>query len=226
MEKMGLIIGEPKQYQLLLDSCQIKEMDNATCYINDKWVVMSRYGFNGAYLLPHEYDLQPIFQTFKDLGIKEIIGFHSSGSLRPSLSPGTLVVVDDWINFNPAPSILKGVRRHPTPKLSLKLRQDLLSAAWRAELKCENGGVYWQTCGPRLETKAEIKVMSRFADVVGMDALADSAALAQELELEFAAICSVDNYANGLSSPILTDSFIMDQSSFNAIALNKLLENF
>ena len=60
-------------------------------------------------------------------------------------------------------------------------------------------GVYFQTKGPRFETKAEIRMMAQFADVVGMT-MAQEASTAQEIGLEYASICSVDNYANGVSS--------------------------
>jgi len=65
------------------------------------------------------------------------------------------------------------------------------------------GGTYVQTRGPRFETVAEIAALSQFADLVGMT-LASEATLACELSIPFAAICTVDNYANGLADGVLT----------------------
>ena len=65
------------------------------------------------------------------------------------------------------------------------------------------GGTYVQTRGPRFETVAEIAALSRFADLVGMT-LASEATLARELGMPFAAVCTVDNYANGLADGVLT----------------------
>ena len=61
-----------------------------------------------------------------------------------------------------------------------------------------DGGVYWQTIGPRFETPAEIRMIAPHADVVGMT-IASEWVVAGELGLEYAAICVVDNLANGLA---------------------------
>ena len=60
-----------------------------------------------------------------------------------------------------------------------------------------DGGVYAATQGPRLETAAEITRLERDgADVVGMTGMPE-AALARELDLAYAAIGVVANYAAG-----------------------------
>lgn len=60
-----------------------------------------------------------------------------------------------------------------------------------------DGGVYAATQGPRLESAAEIDRLERDgADMVGMTGMPE-AALARELELEYAAIGVVANYAAG-----------------------------
>jgi 5'-methylthioadenosine phosphorylase len=73
------------------------------------------------------------------------------------------------------------------------------------------GGVYVQTRGPRIETVAEVKALSAWADVVGMT-VASEATLACELGMEFAALCTVDNYANGLGGEVLTYEHILSTS--------------
>ena len=60
-----------------------------------------------------------------------------------------------------------------------------------------DGGVYWQARGPRFETPAEIRLMAAHADVVGMTVAAECI-VAGELGLDYAAVCMVDNLANGL----------------------------
>ncbi|MDA0236775.1 MAG: 5'-methylthioadenosine phosphorylase, partial [Proteobacteria bacterium] len=63
-----------------------------------------------------------------------------------------------------------------------------------------DGGVYASTQGPRLETAAEIDRLERDGcDIVGMTGMPE-AALARELELPYAAIGVVVNYAAGRSS--------------------------
>ena len=72
-----------------------------------------------------------------------------------------------------------------------------------ASVPLHNGGVYWQVSGPRFETRAEIRLISRFADVVGMTAASESI-VAQQLGLSYAVICVVDNLANGVAEQPLT----------------------
>ena len=67
----------------------------------------------------------------------------------------------------------------------------------------QEGGVYWQTVGPRLETQAEIRLIASHAHVVGMT-LGSEWASAAERGLPYAAVCVVDNLANGVGERELT----------------------
>jgi 5'-methylthioadenosine phosphorylase len=77
----------------------------------------------------------------------------------------------------------------------------------KLKLKFRTRGVYFNTRGPRLETKAEIKMIRNFADVVGMT-MAKEATLSNELGLEYASLCTIDNFANGLVKKSLTQEEI------------------
>jgi 5'-methylthioadenosine phosphorylase len=57
--------------------------------------------------------------------------------------------------------------------------------------------VYWQSVGPRLETPAEVRLIAQHADVVGMT-IGSECVVADELHLRYAAVCVVDNLANGI----------------------------
>ena len=97
------------------------------------------------------------------------------------------------------PSIHDHAIEHVRPELSADLSQEssrLIPAA-------RNGGIYVQTRGPRIETVAEVKALAWIADVVGMT-LASEATLARELGMRFAALCTVENYANGMGEEVLT----------------------
>jgi 5'-methylthioadenosine phosphorylase len=85
------------------------------------------------------------------------------------------------------------------------------------------GGVYAQTRGPRIETVAEVKALAKIADIVGMT-VASEATLALELGMRFAAICTVDNYANGLGEEILTYEHILATSRANCRRTETILE--
>ncbi len=72
-----------------------------------------------------------------------------------------------------------------------------------AGIDAVDGGIYWQVRGPRLETPAEVRLISAHAEVVGMT-VASECVLAGEAGLRYAAICIVDNLANGVADVQLT----------------------
>lgn len=76
-------------------------------------------------------------------------------------------------------------------------------------------GVYFQTRGPRLETKAEIAMIRNFADCVGMTA-GSEATVAKELGIRYAVICTMDNYAHGVRGEIVDYEAIMRRAKENA----------
>jgi purine nucleoside phosphorylase len=65
-----------------------------------------------------------------------------------------------------------------------------------------DGGVYAQTIGPRFETPAEVRALAVNADLVGMT-LAAETVLAGEAAVAYAAVCTIDNLANGIDDQML-----------------------
>ena len=150
-------------------------------------------------LPPHRINYRASMAALAIAGVDRIIAFGSSGSLNRKITPGSIVIPTDFMTMTDIPSIHDHAIGHVMPVLSAGLSQDLKRIVPEAQL----GGTYIQTRGPRFETVAEIAAFSRSADLVGMT-LASEATLAAELEIPFAAICTVDNYANGLADGILT----------------------
>jgi 5'-methylthioinosine phosphorylase len=73
----------------------------------------------------------------------------------------------------------------------------LLDVAQRVGEPVSDGAVYATTQGPRLETAAEInRMQGDGADIVGMTGMPE-AGLARELDLPYAALCVVANWAAG-----------------------------
>lgn len=163
-----------------------------------KVAYIARHGTDpGCPILPHTINHPANLCALKQLGVRDVVAANSTGSLKKNLKPGMLAVPGDFIALEATPTACQGKAVHITPALSEKMRTELLESARDIGAPVEDGGVYWQTSGPRLETKAEIAMMSQFADLVGMT-MAGEAIVAQELGLEYAAICSIDNYAHGL----------------------------
>ena len=158
-------------------------------------------------LPPHRINFRANMAALALAGVDRVIAFGSSGSLNHDITPGSLVIPTDYLSMGEIPSIHDHAVAHVMPELSVELSQELRRLIPSARL----GGTYVQTRGPRFETVAEIAALSRFADLVGMT-LASEATLARELGMPFAAICTVDNYANGLADGVLTWDEVLEIS--------------
>ena len=93
--------------------------------------------------------------------------------------------------------------------------------AWQASGAgpLRDGGVYWQTSGPRFETPAEIRLLAAHADLVGMT-IASECVVACELGLAYAAVCVVDNLANGVAARPLSPAELERDRERNAERLH------
>jgi 5'-methylthioadenosine phosphorylase len=101
-------------------------------------------------------------------------------------------------------SFSDGAEGHQSPGFDRAWRAVVIDR-WTAntDVPLRDGGVYWQTVGPRFETQAEIRLLAAHADLVGMT-IASECVLAGELGIAYAAVCAVDNLANGVGHEPLT----------------------
>jgi Purine nucleoside phosphorylase len=136
-----------------------------------------------------------------------------------------IVVPDDFITLTATPTIYQNSAVHITPSLNENVRQKIIKAAQNSDLKVVTQGTYWQTQGPRLETKAEIKMMANFADIVGMT-MANEAVIALELDMPYACACSIDNFGNGLLDEPLSMEEILDGTRKNTDLMIQLLHSY
>jgi 5'-methylthioadenosine phosphorylase len=158
--------------------------------------IVQRHG-EGAYRLPHEIDHVANLRALVEQGCDRVLAVGSVGSLSVELPVGSLLCPDDFIAPHLSLSVFTDERAHRAPGFDPTWREEVLSA-WRVSgSELRDGGVYWQALGPRFETPAEIRLMAAHADVVGMT-IAAECIVAAELGLAYAAICVVDNLANGI----------------------------
>ena len=194
--------------------------------VTDQMVFIIRHGHDPAeYILPHRINYHANLQALKDLGVTDVIGINSTGSLKKDLCPGMIVIPDDFITFTATPTIHHNKAVHITPSINEAVRQRLIVAAKDCQLDVVATGTYWQVTGPRLETRAEIRMMANFADIVGMT-MANEAVIALEMDLPYASACSIDNYGNGLMEKPLSMEEIIAGTRKNADMMMKLLERY
>jgi 5'-methylthioadenosine phosphorylase len=184
-------------------------------------VLICRHGKKGE-VPPHKINHKANIFTFKKLGIKFIFSLNSVGSLKRKIKPGHFLIPHDFIDFNP-PTFFDKKVNFTTPEISEKLRKVLIKIAKKLKLKFWPRGIYFNTKGPRLETKAEIKLIKKFADVVGMT-MAKEATLAKELNLEYASFCSVDNFAHGIIKKPLSQKEIEENQKRASKIFEKVIE--
>jgi 5'-methylthioadenosine phosphorylase len=166
-------------------------------------VFLARHGY-GHTIAPHEVNYRANLWALKDAGAGEVVSVASVGGIRNDIWPGTLLLPDQVIDYTwgRAATYFEGPGSPVnhidfTEPYSTRLRGRILAAAAAIGERITDGGVYAATQGPRLETAAEINRLERDgADIVGMTGMPE-AALARELDLEYAAIAVVANYAAG-----------------------------
>lgn len=167
-------------------------------------VFIARHGY-GHTIPPHLVNYRAnIWALAKVAGAERIVSVASVGAIRFDLSPGAIVVPHQIIDYTHSrnSSFFEGgdsqvVHIDFTNPYDEQLRVDLLQSAQRCGESVFADAVYAATQGPRLETAAEIDRLERDgADIVGMTGMPE-AVLARELEVPYAAVCVVANWAAG-----------------------------
>ncbi len=153
---------------------------------------------------PHRINHRAHLAALAITGVDKIVSIGSAGSLRREIPTGSLLIPGDYSSLHDIPTFHDNALVHVHPELSRDLTSRLAVAIPEAHL----GGTYVQTRGPRIETVAEVRALARNADVVGMT-VASEATLACELGIPFAALCTIDNCANGLGGEALTYEHIL-----------------
>lgn len=161
-------------------------------------VLLQRHGLD-RYTTASKIDHASNLTALTELGCDRILAIGSVGGLRPELQVGTFVCPDDFIALHLGLSLSDGRGGERVPGFDPEWRAAVIASWGRvAGPGLHDGGVYWQAIGPRFETPAEIRLIAAHADVIGMT-IASECILAGEIGLPYAAVCVVDNLANGLS---------------------------
>ncbi len=170
---------------------------------------------------PHRINHHANIAAMESLGVTGILSVCSVGVLDPGIPLGALVVPDDYMQLSGIPTYFNDCIRHITPDLANPLRDCLIRSAGQMLV---DGGVYFTTSGPRLETRAEIRFVSRFAQLVGMT-FGFEATLAQEKNLDIAGLCSADNLAHGIENSSVSQSEIQSAATGNIDNIEKVIHS-
>ncbi len=174
---------------------------------------LARHGY-GHTIPPHEVNYRANIWALCKRGATAIVSVASVGGIRPDLRPGDVIIPHQIIDYTWGRRMTYH-EGHDSPVVHIDftepydsaLRALLIKAAGLAGVAVKESAVYAATQGPRLETAAEINRYERDgADVVGMTGMPE-AALARELNVPYAAINVVSNYAAGRADSLNGISF-------------------
>jgi len=228
-KKLGLITGslhfEPSELGKFVEHELETSYGLVTYHESDKFILINRHG-KSKNVPPHNINHHANISVFSKLKIKKVIAISSVGSLNAELKPPMFILPDDYVNLWDIPTFFDNEIKHITPGLDKTLTEKLYRIMKKLNLLVVKGGIYIQTHGPRLETKAEIDLLKNYGDVIGMT-MAAEATLAKEKKLKFANISSIDNYCHGITPEPLNFETIKEnqkKSSEDILMILKAIE--
>lgn len=170
--------------------------------------------------------MRPVIAALADLGIEKLILTNAAGSVRQDLAPGSVMLIDDHINYsglNPLigePSDERFVGM--TVAYDKKLRDAFIVAAAEVDEKLPTG-VYMWFSGPSFETPAEIRMARTLgADAVGMSTVPE-VILARFFGLRVAACSVITNYGAGMTGAELSHEETKDIAPKGGARLQKII---
>ncbi|MCI0505001.1 MAG: S-methyl-5'-thioinosine phosphorylase [Gammaproteobacteria bacterium] len=171
---------------------------------------LPRHGY-GHTIPPHKVNYRANLWALKEAGARCVFAVAAVGGIRGDMLPGKIVLPDQIIDYTwsrVTTFFEEGLKQvihidftHPYAEA---LRQKILQAAAAANVPVINGVTYAATQGPRLETAAEIDRLEKDGcGIVGMTGMPE-AALARELEMDYATCAVVANWAAGRGTGEIT----------------------
>jgi len=167
------------------------------------FLFLSRHGVERYSIAAPFVNYRANIYALKHLGVNSIVAWSGPGTISTEYVVAQFVLVDDVIDETRGreSSFFNGtglgfIRQNPV--FCPSLRNVMAEALKELNYDFADKGTYVCTQGPRLETPAEIRKFASFGgNLVGMT-LCPEVFLARELEMCYAAVCYVSNYAEGV----------------------------
>jgi purine-nucleoside phosphorylase len=171
--------------------------------------------------------MRPILEVLSGVGITKLILTNSAGSLREDIPPGSVMMIEDHINFSGTNPLFGETddRRFVgmTEAYDAEMRAAFEEAAGKAEIDLKRG-VYMWFSGPSFETPAEIRMARVFgADAVGMSTVPE-VILARFFGMRVAACSVITNFAAGMTGAELSHAETKDMAPVGGAKLAAILK--
>jgi 5'-methylthioadenosine phosphorylase len=166
-------------------------------YAGIRLVFLPRHG-RGHRIPPAEIDFRANVDALKRAGVSDLLSISACGSLREELSPGTFVLVDQFVDRTHRRSSFFGsgcVAHVSMARPTCTRLADLLEGCARElDIPAARGGTYLAMEGPQFSTRAESELYRSWGcDVIGMTNMPE-AKLAREAEICYASVSMVTDY--------------------------------
>ncbi|MBI2375011.1 MAG: S-methyl-5'-thioadenosine phosphorylase [Deltaproteobacteria bacterium] len=163
-----------------------------------RMVFLPRHG-RAHRVLPHDINFRANLWGMKKLGVTQLLSVSAVGSMKESIAPGHLVLVDQFIDLTkrrPSTFFGDGIVGHVpmAHPVSEPMREKLVSITNELGILSHDGGTYVCIEGPQFSTKAESMVYRSWGvSVIGMTNMPE-AKLAREAEISYATIALATDY--------------------------------
>lgn len=190
---------------------------------------LTRHGSDHS-VPPQRVNYRANIRALKDLELDYVIAVNVVGGIDPTLKPGDLQLIDDFVDFTSGRehTFFDGVQPEGVQHVDVMdaydetVKDALRQSAASLSIALRETGVYAGFNGPRFETPAEIRLAGLAgATVVGMTGCPE-VSLAKEINLRYGAIALVANPAAGLSKePITTDEIgrVINEASQRVVSI-------
>jgi 5'-methylthioadenosine phosphorylase len=162
--------------------------------------LMPRHGPGLQRPAPWHVNYRANLYALKDIGVRAVVSWSAAGAISHNLTLGQLVLPDDLIDMTRRrpntffeKSCLGFLRQFPV--FCTSLVRVVAQVLGEMKLPVQAGGIVAVTEGPRLETPAEVRMLATAGAQLVTHTIAPDVFLAKELELCYAGICCVINYA-------------------------------
>ena len=153
----------------------------------------------GHRINPSNIDFRANIDAMKQMGVTDIISVSAVGSLKENLSPGTFVIVDQFIDrtFARAKTFFDDeIVAHVSmaKPVSKSLGECCENALKKTNISYQMNGTYIVMEGPQFSTLAESNLYRSWgADVIGMTNMPE-AKLAREAEIRYCTVAMVTDF--------------------------------
>ena len=200
-------------------------------YIGNKEIVC----LNGRFHLYEGHNpsvILDVIHILKELGIKQLIVTNAAGSLKLDMSPGSIMLIKDHINFSGRNPLVGPNDENYGPRFpalnnaySKDMRIKCQKIAQNIGLDLKEG-TYFYVLGPNFETPAEIKAFGILGgDAVGMSTVPEVIS-ATHCSIDVLGLSVITNYGAGLVDNTPSHQETLQEANNASKNLIKLVATF